>query len=120
MRILPLTLMLLVATSAHAADAAKGSVVFNKCKACHTIAAGAPNRVGPNLWGVLGRPIGSVPGFKYSAAYESRKKETWTEKSLDAYLANPKAMMPGSRMAFPGLPNPGDRADLIAWLKTQK
>lgn len=108
-----------VPTLAQAAgDAAAGEKVFNQCKACHTIEAGK-NRVGPSLHGVVGRPAGSVEGFQYSPAMKSSGL-TWTPETLDKYLADPKAAVPGNKMAFAGLKNAEDRANVIAYLSTQK
>jgi cytochrome c len=76
------------------------------------------NRVGPSLHGIIGRTAGSVPGFNYSAANKG-SGVTWTEEVLFEYLENPREFMPGTRMAFVGLKKPQDRADVIAYLKTQ-
>lgn len=104
-----------------AADAAAGEKVFAKCKVCHVATKGAPNKVGPNLFGVVGRGAAENPTFKYSPAFTALKgKKTWTEKELDAYLTSPKTVVPGSKMIFVGLPNKADRDNLIAWLKAQK
>ncbi|QCO19737.1 cytochrome c family protein (plasmid) [Azospirillum brasilense] len=100
---------------AAAQDAAAGEKVFNQCKACHTIEAGGPNRVGPNLHGVVGRKAGSVETFKYSDAMKSAG--AWDEATLDAYLADPKGAVPGNKMAFAGVKNEQARKDLIAYLK---
>ncbi|NUB27899.1 cytochrome c family protein (plasmid) [Azospirillum brasilense] len=108
----------LVASSpglAAAQDAAAGEKVFNQCKACHTIEAGGPNRVGPNLHGVVGRKAGSVETYKYSDAMKNAG--AWDEATLDAYLADPKGAVPGNKMAFAGVKNEQARKDLIAFLK---
>ncbi|WP_455184239.1 c-type cytochrome [Azospirillum palustre] len=99
-------------------DAAAGKSVFNTCKACHTIEAGGPNRVGPNLHGVVGRKAGSVDGFSYSAAVKDAGY-TWDEQKLDTYLKDPKAALPGNKMAFAGVKDDTKRADLIAYLKSE-
>jgi cytochrome c len=99
-------------------DPAAGEKVFNQCKACHTIEAGK-NRVGPSLHGVVGRPAGSVEGFQYSPAMKSSGL-TWTPEALDKYLTDPKAAVPGNKMAFAGLKKPEDRANVIAYLSQQK
>ncbi|AJR24972.1 MULTISPECIES: cytochrome c family protein [Sphingobium] len=101
---------------AQAGDAAKGKAVFARCMACHTVDPGV-NRLGPSLAGVVGRTSGTVPGFAYSAAMKNAKIR-WDAKSLDAFLAKPTAKVPGSKMIFAGLPNPADRANLIAYLAT--
>ncbi|MGE5476057.1 MAG: c-type cytochrome [Bacteroidales bacterium] len=101
-----------------AGDPAAGEKVFNQCKACHTIEAGK-NRVGPSLHGVVGRPAGSVEGFQYSPAMKSSGL-TWTPETLDKYLTDPKATVPGNKMAFAGLKKPEDRTNVIAYLSQQK
>ncbi|MDQ2104795.1 c-type cytochrome [Azospirillum isscasi] len=100
---------------AAAQDAAAGEKVFNQCKACHTIEAGGPNRVGPNLHGVVGRKAGAVETFKYSDAIKNAG--TWDEATLDAYLTDPKSAVPNNKMAFSGVKNEQARKDLIAYLK---
>jgi cytochrome c len=98
------------------ADVAKGEQVFKKCTACHNADNGGANALGPNLWGVLGEPIGKgAHGFAFSEALAS-KGGTWDWHSLDAWLANPKKFAPGTKMTFAGLSNPQDRADVIAFL----
>jgi cytochrome c len=96
-------------------DAAHGQVVFNKCKACHSVDE-AKNKVGPYLVGVFGRPAGSVEGFKYSEAMKS-SGVTWTEETIAEYLADPRGYIKGNRMAFVGLKNQQDIVDVIAYLK---
>jgi cytochrome c len=97
------------------ADVGRGENAAKKCQACHTFGKGEPNRVGPNLWGVVGRPKASSAGFNYSAAMKSQKGN-WTLDDLDRYLENPKAMVPGTNMTFAGIPRGKERADLIAYL----
>jgi len=99
-------------------DAAAGKSVFNKCAICHSPAPGK-NSVGPSLFGVVGRHSASVEGFKYSDAMKAANK-TWDEATLDVYLTDPKAMIPGTKMTFPGLAKAEDRANLIAYLATLK
>ena len=99
------------------ADADKGQSVAKKCAACHTFDKGGANRVGPNLYGVVGRNAGSVAGFAYSDVIQS--KGTWTYEALDAFLADPKADAPGTKMSFAGVKKPGQRADLIVYLRNQ-
>lgn len=104
-----------VAAVLAAGDAAKGEKVFGKCKACHKL--DGANGVGPHLNGVVGRATGSVEGFGYSDAMKNHGGD-WTPENLFAYLENPKAVVPGNKMAFAGLPKPEDRADVIAYLST--
>jgi cytochrome c len=96
-------------------DAAAGEKVYKKCKTCHTLEAGQ-HRVGPSLAGMFGRTAGTADGFKFSKAMAG-SGIVWDEASVDAYIANPKDFMPGNKMAFPGVKDAEDRADLIAYLK---
>jgi cytochrome c len=108
---------LLVTTSGAAladGDAAAGKKVFNKCKICHSLAAG-DNKVGPTLHGVIGRAAATVEGFSYSDAM-SGSGITWDEATLDQYLADPKGFIPGNKMTFVGLKKEEDRANVIAYL----
>lgn len=98
-------------------DATAGQRVFAQCRTCHSINAGE-NRVGPSLHGVVGRHSGIVPGYNYSNANKNSGK-TWDEQTLFEYLADPRAYIPGTKMSFVGLKNPQDRANVIAYLKTQ-
>jgi cytochrome c len=122
-----LAAMFALGVAAHAApamaqDAAAGQRVFNQCRACHNIAEGGRNQVGPNLWGVYGRRAASVEGFRYSAnlAQMGANGFTWTEENLRAYLANPRAVVPQGSMAFAGIRNEQQLNDLIAYLRTQR
>jgi cytochrome c len=96
-------------------DPALGQKIFLKCQVCHSIEAGT-NKVGPSLHGLIGRHSASIANFNYSPAMKSANV-TWDPTTLDKYLTNPKAMVPGTKMLFPGLPKPEDRANLIAYLK---
>ena len=110
--------VVLSAAGAHAAgDPDAGKQVFKKCHACHNVGESARNAVGPVLNGVVGRKAGSVEGYNYSEANKN-SGITWDEATLDVYLKDPKAKVPGTKMAFPGLPNDKDRADVIAYLST--
>lgn len=114
--LLTVACLALIRPAAAEGDATKGQKVFTQCQACHTLQAGQ-NRIGPSLAGVIGRKAGSAPGFKYSDAMASANFQ-WTEDKLMTYLENPKALVPGNKMAFPGLKKPEDRADVIAFLKS--
>ncbi len=107
-----------IATLLATADVAKGEAVFKKCAACHTIAQGGPNGIGPNLWAALGKPHGHVAGFSYSDALKS-VPGNWDFEGMDKWLANPKKYAPGTKMTFAGLGNPEERANLIAYLNAQ-
>ena len=107
-----------VAAQAADGDAAAGKTVFNVCKACHTIEAGGPNRVGPNLHGIVGRKAGSHDGFSYSDAMKN-SGITWDEAKLNEYVKDPKATVPGNKMAFAGVKDDAKRADLIAYLASE-
>ncbi|HEX2764898.1 MAG TPA: cytochrome c family protein [Allosphingosinicella sp.] len=101
------------------ADPAKGSQVFKKCTACHTREKGGPNGTGPNLWGVMGAPIGKhAPGFAYSPALAG-KGGNWDFESLNQWVKSPRDFAPGTKMTFAGLGKPEDRANLLAFLNTQ-
>ena len=104
-------------TAALAADPAAGEKIFKtQCGICHAVAAGE-NRIGPTLFGVVGRRAGSVPGFNYTADHK-RLDITWDAAILDKYLTNPRAMVPDTSMVYAGLKNDAERADLIAYLET--
>ena len=110
-------LLLGSAGAAVAQDAAAGEKVFAKtCKLCHQIGENAKNFVGPVLNGVVGRKAGTYPGYNYSEANKN-SGIVWTEANLKTYLKNPQKMVPGTKMAFPGLPNEEDIDNVIAYLK---
>jgi cytochrome c len=96
-------------------DAAKGEQVFKRCMPCHN-AENKTNKIGPYLQGVVGRKAGTAEGFNYSDAMKNSGL-TWDEANLNQYLENPKAKVPGNKMAFPGLPKQEDRDNVIAYLK---
>ncbi|GAO39885.1 putative cytochrome c [Sphingomonas changbaiensis NBRC 104936] len=105
-----------IATRLATADPAHGATVFQKCAACHTATKGGPNGVGPNLYGVVGEPIGQgVGGFAFSDALKS-KGGNWDFESLDKWLTSPRKFADGTKMTFAGLSNGKDRADVIAYL----
>jgi cytochrome c len=97
------------------ADAAHGQQVFNKCMACHNADKGGANQLGPNLWGVIGEPIGQGRGFAFSDAL-AKKGGTWNWDNLAQWLTSPRAFAPGTKMTFAGLGSPQDRADVIEFL----
>jgi cytochrome c len=101
-----------------AATIEKGETAAKKCQACHTFNKGEPNRVGPNLYGVVGRDKASVAGFNYSAAMKA-KGGKWTIEELNTYLQNPRGVVPGTTMSFAGLPRGSERADVIAYLNSK-
>jgi cytochrome c len=98
------------------ADLDNGRLHFNLCRACHTIIQGAPNMTGPNLYGVFGRKVASLPDYGYSAALKS-KDWLWDANHLNGWLRDPQAYVPGTKMGFYGLHNDKDRIDTIAYLK---
>jgi cytochrome c len=102
-------------------DPEAGKRVFNQCSACHTINQGGPNRVGPNLHGVIGRKAAAVEGFRYSGPMKQKGEEglVWTEEALRPYLKNPREVVAGTIMAFPGLRQDQQITDVIAYLKQQ-
>ncbi len=118
-RSIVLLLLLLAPPALADPDIAKGEKSFMKCMACHAVGPGAKTKVGPPLNGIVGAKWAQFPGYTYSddlkAGGEAGK--VWDEATLDAYLANPKAVAPAGRMAFFGIKPAAERADLIAYLK---
>ena len=111
------TLLAGIASAALAADPAAGEKVFKtQCALCHTVEPGK-NKIGPSLFGVVGRKAGTVPGFHYSSANQN-SGITWDDAALNKYLQDPKAMVPGTLMTYAGLKNDTQRADVIAYLDT--
>jgi cytochrome c len=108
-----------IAEAATGADAAAGATIAKKCAACHSFDQGGPNKVGPNLWGVVGRPKGGHEGFNYSEAMKSKGGD-WTPADLAAFLHKPKEFVPGTKMIFPGIKDSTDLSDLLAYLNTLK
>jgi cytochrome c len=95
-----------------------GAQVFKRCAACHTDSKGGPNGVGPNLYGVVGGPVGAhAPGFSYTADLKALGG-TWDWEKLNKWLSGPKALVPGTKMSFAGLSKPEDRANVIAYLNS--
>ncbi|MDM7929934.1 c-type cytochrome [Blastomonas fulva] len=107
-----------IATLLASADVAKGEKVFAKCSSCHSINSGGANGIGPNLYGVMGKPHASVAGFAYSDALKS-KSGPWTFEEMNKWLTSPKAYADGTKMSFAGLGKAEDRANLMAWMNTQ-
>lgn len=98
--------------------AAAGQKVFQRCAACHTVDEGGKNKVGPNLWGIFGSTAGTRNiGYKFSDAMKE-SGIVWDEAAMSAYLENPRKAVPKTRMAFPGLKKPGQRDNVIAYLKS--
>lgn len=100
------------------ADPAKGKDIAKACAACHDFTKGGPNKVGPELWDIVERPIGSSSGFAYSDAVKAMADKKWTYESLDAFLKSPKAVVAGTKMTYAGVKKDQARADLIAYLAT--
>ncbi|MEG3086776.1 c-type cytochrome [Sphingomonas sp. PB4P5] len=104
-----------VKLAAYTGDAAKGKVAFITCQTCHSVEAGV-NKIGPSLHAVVGRKAGIIPGFSYSPANKN-SGITWTPEKLFQYLEGPQRIVPGTKMIFPGFPDPQKRADVIAYLQ---
>src|SRR5258706_9066493 len=100
------------------ADSAAGQQVAQRCAQCHDWSKGGPDKIGPNLWGVIGRPRGSKAGFAYSSAMSSAH-DPWTFEKLFVYLRSPASLVPGTKMTFAGLRSAQDRINLLAYLRTQ-
>jgi cytochrome c len=110
------TMTLLFISAAQAdGDAARGDAKFQDCAACHKLTEGA-NDVGPSLHGVFGRGAGELSSFRYSPAMK-RSGITWSPETLDKFITEPQAMVPGNRMPYAGMASAADRADLIAYLR---
>jgi cytochrome c len=120
-----LTVVALTSSALAEGDAAKGKAAFAKCGICHQVGPGAKTLVGPELNGIVGRKAASVADYAtYSAGMKKIGADgwVWTEENIDKWIADPKAMIPDSPMAlaFPGVPDAAERADIIAYLKTQQ
>jgi cytochrome c len=96
-------------------NAAEGAKIFKKCAACHSITEGGANKIGPALWGVLGRPAGTVPGYKYSKAMAAHGKN-WSFEEMNGFLIKPKDWIKGTKMSFAGLKKAKDRASVILYM----
>jgi cytochrome c len=97
------------------ANLKRGQLFYMQCKTCHDLEAGLPHRVGPNLNGVLGRKAGAAAGFKYSDVLV-KSSVVWSRETLDAWIRQPAALVPGNAMAYPGIASDADRAAVIAWM----
>lgn len=121
------TALLLIVASAHGAGRSPAPMppavapppAFATCSACHSTAKGAPNGVGPNLFGVVGAAAGTRPGYPYSPAMKGSNIR-WTRAKLDAYLADPKSVVPGTKMMIPGIKDAAKRGEIIGYLETLK
>lgn len=102
-------------------DPTKGAKLFARCKACHTLEEGGADRIGPNLHGVFGRAAAAKDGFSYSKGMAAKGAEglVWSDETMFEYLHNPRAMVPGTSMSFPGLKKDADVTNLIAYLKQE-
>ena len=92
-----------------------GEKVFKKCAACHSITKGGKNKIGPKLWNVMFRPVGSITGYKYSKALSGYKKE-WSWEEMNSFLIKPSAWIKGNKMGFAGLKKEKDRASAILYM----
>jgi cytochrome c len=114
--------ILLVLTKIHSAaaeDVEAGKIAFRKCALCHTVEPGKSNKIGPSLFGIVGRKSAGLDDYSYSAAMREFDR-VWDTASLDAYLADPRAMVPGTKMIYPGIKDESERRDIIAYLETLK
>ena len=107
---------LLFAVGARADEPDAGAAMLQKCRICHTLEAGGPTKVGPNLHGIFGRKAGAAAGFTYSSAMKN-SGIVWDDATLGAFLRDPKGSMPGNRMSFPGIADEAALADLLARLR---
>ncbi|GMM61884.1 c-type cytochrome [Novosphingobium pituita] len=107
--------------AAHAAPAAPAApATWARCAACHDASKGGPNKIGPNLYGVVGKKAGThAAGFKYSDGLK-KSALTWNAATLDKWIENPRALVPGTMMSFPGIKDPAKRAELVGYLTKLK
>jgi cytochrome c len=116
--VVSIVILALSAGSAIAADIEAGKQTFKKCALCHTNELGK-NKIGPSLFGIVGRKSASLTSYNYSDAMKSFS-HTWTTQTLDIYLTDPHAEVPGTKMIFPGIKDKTERENLIAYLETLK
>lgn len=109
-------LTIVLGSSASAADPTLGKRQFAPCSACHTVDAGGPDKIGPNLHGIFGRVAGTKPGYSYSAAMK-KAGFAWDEARIAAYIAKPQAVVPGNKMSFAGVAKDDARDNIVAYLK---
>ncbi len=109
-----------IAQSLAKADPKHGEQVAKVCLQCHTFAKGEPNKIGPNLFGVMAENIAGVPNYQFSQALSAHKSEKWDPDKLNVWLAKPQEFAKGTKMTFPGLPKVQDRADVVAYLESLK
>ncbi|HEX3860323.1 MAG TPA: cytochrome c family protein [Stellaceae bacterium] len=102
------------------ADPAKGQQIAKVCLQCHTFEKGGPNKIGPNLFGVLQENIAAVPNYQFSQALAAHKADKWDPAKLNVWLFKPQEFAKGTKMTFPGLPKEQDRADVVAYLQSLK
>jgi len=104
---------------ANAGDIKAGEKIFNKCKACHGVKEGGKNKLGPNLWNIVGAPIAAKDGYKYSKALKAYAEEAgnWNEENLTVWLKKPKDLVKKTKMIFPGLKKADDITNILAFLK---
>jgi cytochrome c len=104
------------------ANVENGQKIAKQCLQCHSFEKGGPNKTGPDLWNISKRGVAKAPNYAYSSAMqkEAEKQKMWTPEVLNAYLYQPRTVVPGTKMSFAGLKKPQDRADVIAYLETLK
>ena len=102
------------------ADPKRGEQIAKVCQQCHTFAKGEPNKIGPNLFGIMEENIAAVPGYQFSSALSADKGKKWDPAELNVWLYKPQQFAEGTKMTFPGLPKAQDRADVIAYLESLK
>lgn len=100
------------------ASAEKGANAAKKCIACHDLSKGGPNKVGPNLWNIVGAPHAHIAGFAYSTPMKAKSAEPWDYEDINHFIASPRTYLPGTKMSFAGIARPSERADIIAYLRS--